>query len=152
MGTIPASSEAKYLNKGPEVWVENLGSEDPLVRRAAVYALGEIGPQAGSAASQVRRLLKDKESFIRVWAANAVAKIEPKKKQDAIATLEKGLEDPAGFVRSLSASFLGALGSDCDGIQAVLPALERCLKDPDQSVRGEAALAIKRIRGRGVRA
>jgi HEAT repeat protein len=143
------SSEGKYLNKGTEAWVKDLTNKDPVARRAAVYALGEIGPKARSAAPQVRRLLEDKEAFVRLWAANAVAKIEPKKKQDAITTLKRGLKDQAGFVRSLSATFLGALGSDCSGIKAVLPALEGCLTDSDQSVRGEAALAIKRINGRG---
>ena len=143
------SSVGTYLNKGTAVWVKDLTNEDPVARRAALYALGEIGPQARSSAPKVRQLLKDKESFVRLWAANALAKIEPKKKRDAIATLESGLKDQAGFVRSLAATFLGALGSDCSGIKAVLPALESCLTDSDQSVRGEAALAIKRIKGRG---
>ncbi len=89
---------------------------------------------------------------MRVWAASAVAKIEPEKKQDAIVTLKSGLQDQAGFVRSLSVSFLGALGSDCAGIDAVLPALGSCLTDSDESVRCEAALAVKRIQGKGNRA
>jgi HEAT repeat protein len=144
------SKDGTYLDKGTEVWVKDLTSGDPVTRRAAVYALGEIGPQAQSAASEVRRLLQDQEAFVRVWAANALAKIEPEKKQDAIAALKNGLKDDAGFVRSLAASFLGALGSDCAGIEAVLPGLEGCLEDRDPSVRSEAALAIKRIQGRGV--
>jgi HEAT repeat protein len=140
-----------YLDKETEAWTGGLASDDPLTRRAAVYALGEIGPDAKHAAPRVRRLLRDKESFVRLWAANALAKIEPDKRHDAIATLKKGLNDEAGFVRSLAASFLGALGTDCAGIKAVLPALEGCLTDADRSVRDEAALAIKRILGRGVR-
>lgn len=146
------SSDGKYLNRGTEVWVKGLTDKDPVARRAAVYALGEIGPAARKVAPQIRRLLKDKESFVRLWAANAMAKIQPAKKRDAIATLKRGLTDQAGFVRSLAASFLGALGSECTGIKAVLPALERCLTDADESVRGEAARAIKRIHGKGARA
>lgn len=145
------SSDDTYLNKGAEAWVRDLTSKDPLARRAAVYALGEIGPAARSAAPTVRRLLRDKEPFVRLWAANALAKVEPRKRQETIATLTRGLKDEAGFVRSLSASFLGALGPSCPGIKAVLPALEHCLTDADESVRGEAALAIKRILGKGVR-
>jgi HEAT repeat protein len=146
------SSDDTYLNKGTEVWVKDLTDKDPVARRLAVYALGEIGPTARSAAPQVRRLLEDKESFVRVWAANAVAKIEPEKKQDAIATLESGLKDEAGFVRSLSVSFLGTLGSDCIGIESVLLALRGSLTDSDESVRSEATLAIKKIQGKGNRA
>jgi len=140
----------KYLNKETEVWVKDLTNKDPIARRAAVYALGEIGPQARSAAPKLRRLLKDKESFVRVWAANAVAKVEPGKKHEVITVLQKGLKDPAGFVRSLAASFLGTLGHNCTGIKTVLPMLESLLTDSDQSVRAEAALAIKRIQGRGL--
>jgi HEAT repeat protein len=146
------ASDGTYLSKGTDVWVKGLTDKNPVARRLAVYALGEIGPPALSAAPQVRRLLEDDEAFVRVWAANAVAKIEPEKRQDAIATLESGLKDEAGFVRSLSASFLGALGSDLAGVDGVLLALRSCLTDADESVRSEAALAIRKVQGKGNRA
>jgi HEAT repeat protein len=148
---MQTSTDGTYLNKRTEIWIKDLTDKNPIVRRAALYALGEIGPTARSAAPQVRRLLKDKEPFVRLWAANAMAKIELKKKRDVIATLKSGLNDRAGFVRSLSASFLGALGSDYIGVKAVIRALERCLTDSDESVRVEAALALKRIQGKGAR-
>ena len=145
---MPKSSGGEYLNKGTEIWVGDLTSKNPVTRRAALYALGEIGPPARSAASKVRRLLRDEESFVRLWAASALAKIEPEKKRNSIGPLRRGLKDQAAFVRSLAASFLGLLGSECAGIRGVLPALEDCLTDADPSVREEAALAIKRIRHR----
>jgi HEAT repeat protein len=146
----PLQSDGTYLDRRAESWMQDLKDADPIVRRAAAYALGEIGPPARCAVRDLRRLLKDEAPFVRMWAASALAKIDPEQNRSAIAALRRGLKDDAAFVRSLAASFLGALGTNCPGIEAARPDLEACLRDDDQNVRSEAALAIRRIEGRGV--
>ena len=45
-GTIRVNEPATYLGKDGTEWAQTLQHSDPILRRLAVYALGEIGPQA----------------------------------------------------------------------------------------------------------
>lgn len=136
---------ATYLGRQPAHWVRLLDSEDPLDRRLGVYALGELGAMATAAADPLAAALGDPVNFVRVWAAAALARVSPERRE-AIDTLVRATEDPVSFVRSLAAWHLGRLGSAFPGVGAAIPALERLLGDDDASVRHEAVLALERLR------
>jgi HEAT repeat protein len=87
---------------------------------------------------------------VRVWAAAALAKVDPLNPQVA-GVLAHATTDDAAFVRSLSAWHLGRIGPGLPGVQGVVPCVQALLADPDPSVRAEAAVALKSLAGKGVR-
>lgn len=141
-----------YLDQPLEIWIVLLQDDDPLIRRLAVYALSMIGPGCcGEALSALGPLLEDPEDFVRIWAAAALARIEPADSR-ALQTLLAGLHDEQSFIRSLSAWHLGREGLEIPDIDTVLPVLHALLQDSNASVRTEAELAIKELQTEGVRA
>jgi HEAT repeat protein len=87
-------------------------------------------------------------SFVRVWAAAALARVEPEN-PDAIPALVAGVRDGIYFVRSLAAWHLGRLGPRHPGIEAAVPELRGLLNDDDPSVRAEALVALGNLMGKG---
>jgi len=135
---------ANYLGKPASSWIEQLRSDNALIRRLACYALGEIGPSSSSAPLLQGVAHADPVSFVRVWAAAALAAVEPSN-PEALAALRAGLHDEQGFVRSLAAWHLGRLGACLPHMRAVVPAIQQLHDDPDRSVRAEAVQALKRL-------
>jgi|GEM_PF-1501555 len=134
-----------YLDKPIEHWLRYLEHPDPLHRRLGAHALSVIGPEGGSkAVDALTAALNDSKSFVRVWAAAALAHVDPSQRR-ALETLMAGLEDPQSFVRSLSAWQLGRLGPTLPGVEAAVPTLLELLQDGDPSVRVEAEIALKTI-------
>jgi hypothetical protein len=70
--------------------------------------------------------------FVRVWAAAALARVEPENAY-AIPALLAGTRDGTYFVRSLAAWHLGRLGPRHPGIEAVMPELRELLNDNDSA-------------------
>jgi len=68
------SARVAYLGTSIADWVGELSSSDPLQRRLGAYALGEIGPAATEAVSDLAAALQDPVGFVRVWAAAALAR------------------------------------------------------------------------------
>src|SRR6516164_3352899 len=115
------SAQVAYLGTSVSDWVMELTSGDPLQRRLGAYALGEIGPGATEAVSDLAAALQDPEAFVRVWAAAALARVAPPG-GESVAVLIAELGDELAFVRSLAAWHLGRLGPAFPGIeQALLP-------------------------------
>ena len=139
------TSPAGYLGRPAEVWAGMLDDADPLKRRLAAHALGEIGPAAEVVAAELRRALDDETPHVRVWAAAALARVEGRE-QDAVRALIAATAEDARFVRSLAAWHLGRLGVRHPAAEAAGPALEALLSDADPSVRTEAELALRRLR------
>ncbi len=71
------SAQVAYIGTSVPEWVRELSSSDPLRRRLGAYALGEIGPAATEAVSDLAAALQDPVGFVRVWAAAALARVEP---------------------------------------------------------------------------
>jgi HEAT repeat protein len=138
-------SGPSYLGQPPGHWVQLLGSEDPIERRLAAYALGELRPVPADVADPLIPALDDPVNFVRVWAAASLARFAPQR-GEAVAALVRAAEDAAPFVRSLAAWHLGRLGSAFPDIETSVNALERLLHDGDASVRHEAGLALERLR------
>jgi HEAT repeat protein len=142
------SAQAAYLGTPIADWVGELSSSDPVHRRLGAYALGEIGPAATEAVSDLAAALQDPVGFVRVWAASALARVAPPG-GEAVTVLIAELSNELAFVRSLAAWHLGRLGPAFPGIQqAVLP-LRQLSGDEDPSVRVEAALALGMLEGKG---
>ena len=65
--------QPSYLGVAAGYWVAAVKSSDSLERRLAAHALAEIGPAAREAVPVLIEALRDPESFVRVWAAAALA-------------------------------------------------------------------------------
>src|SRR6516165_3807259 len=74
--------QSSYLGVATADWVAALKSSDPLERRLAAHALGEIGRTAREAVPALTEALRDPVSFVRVWAAAALARVEPESPDD----------------------------------------------------------------------
>jgi HEAT repeat protein len=112
--------------------------ESSSVRRAAVSALGDVGPEAEDAIPVLLSLL-DRE-YERRGAYDAVRRIGPR----SVDLLLELLEHPQRFVRALACERLGELGADA---RRALPRLEELKRDDrDDRVRERAAEAIRRLR------
>src|SRR6516165_11708223 len=142
--------QSSYLGVATADWVAALNSSDPLQRRLAADALGEIGRTAREAVPAVTEALRDPVSFVRVWAAAALARVEPES-PDAIPALVAGTRDEIYFVRSLAAWHLGRLGPRHPGIAAAEWQLRELLNDIDPSVHVEVLMELENLRGRGAR-
>ncbi len=138
---------ATYLGKDGTAWAQTLAHDDPVQRRLAVYALGEIGPQAQPVVPALDAALQDQVNWVRVWAAAAFAKASGDPR--AVALLIAEIQAPEAFVRSLVAWHLGRLGAEFPGIEAGIDALRQLLDDEGPSVRIEAALALQVLQGKG---
>ena len=108
--------QPSYLGVAPGDWIAALRSSDSLERRLASHALAEIGPAAArEAVPALIGALRDPESFVRVWAAAALARVQPEN-PDAIPALVAGMRDGISFVRSLGAWHLVLLHRDYDSL------------------------------------
>jgi HEAT repeat protein len=141
------SDIATYLGKDAAAWAQTLGHRDPVMRRLAVYALGEIGPPAQPLLPALSQRLDDKVNWVRVWTAAAVASVTGERR--AVDLLVGETAAPEAFVRSLAAWHLGRLGADFPGMEAGLDSLRHLAGDPDPSVRAEAGLALQALQSRG---
>lgn len=138
---------ASYLGKDATAWAQTLGDRDPVLRRLAVYALGEIGAAAPDLAQALDAGLRDEVNWVRVWAAAAFGKATRERR--AVDLLIAEITAPEAFVRSLVAWHLGRLGTEFPGIEGGIDTLEKLLSDPDPSVRIEADLALQSLQRKG---
>ena len=81
--------QPSYLGVATGDWVAALKSSDSLERRLAAHALAEIGRAAREAVPALTEALRDPESFVRVWAAAALARVQPEN-PDAIPASGRG--------------------------------------------------------------
>ncbi len=141
------SEQETYLGKGITEWAHTLEHSDPVLRRLAAYALGEIGPPAQAAVPGLSVVLQDPDNWVRVWAAAAFAKVTADR--SAVALLVAEMRAPQAFVRSLVAWHLGRLGADFPGIEVGIDALQQLLEDDNPSVRVEAGIALQTLQRKG---
>ena len=141
------SEQATYLGKGVTEWVQTLEHSDPILRRLAVYALGEIDPPTQAVVPALRVALQDPVNWVRVWATAAFAKVTADR--SAVALLVAEMRAPEAFVRSLVAWHLGRLGADFPGMEVGIEALQQLLDDDDPSVQEEAGIALQTLQSKG---
>jgi HEAT repeat protein len=121
--------------------VETLQDSDQNVRRSAIDALGNIGPNAAGAAPALAAALKDPDKHVRQRAAGALVTIGPNA-AEAVPALAAALKDHDNDVRRLAALALGKIGPNAAEAE---PALADTLKDPDTIVRLWAIEALGKI-------
>ena len=141
------SEQEAYLGQGITEWAHTLEHSDPVLRRLAVYALGEIGPPARIVVPALRVVLQDPFNWVRVWAASAFARVT--EDRSAVALLVAEMRAPEAFVRSLVAWHLGRLGAGFPGIEAGIEALQQLLEDDNTSVQAEAGIALQTLQCKG---
>jgi hypothetical protein len=102
---------AAYRGKSVAECIAGLGSADASERRAAAWALFELGPAAAAAVQPLARLLDDPEvRFPALHALEAMgADAHP-----AVPQLAKLLEHPDFFVRTGAVQVLGEIGCTVD--------------------------------------
>ena len=120
---------------------EQFKSQDWKVRRDAVFALGEIAPEAKKALLALIETLKDEDSRVRRSAAEALGGSGPTATR-AVRELTELLSDEDSTVRQAAAGTLGTIGPKA---KKALTPLTELLKDKDPRVRASAAEALGRI-------
>ncbi|NQU20457.1 MAG: HEAT repeat domain-containing protein [Candidatus Nealsonbacteria bacterium] len=133
-------------------------NEDVLVRKMAVYLLGECGVAARPATGDLLRMLQEQEDpQIRRWAAYALSQIGPEAKQIVPHLIALLLERDAGSTqnrgddRLVFPAVAYALSQLCKDaktaaeVRQVEPVLIEGLKDSDPSIRTWSAIALLRI-------
>jgi HEAT repeat protein len=130
--------------------VKAIEDQDPTVRDAAAYALGEIALALGeNATSQWDRtgrtlttaLANDPDAFVRRSCAFALGS-QGKNAAPAQEALRRALKDREPIVRQQAARALGRLG---DADAASVGGLCAALNDGDAWVRRDAALALSQV-------
>jgi HEAT repeat protein len=148
----PAASQ-EVLGKDKAEWIKILnGDPKPELRRAAVIALGIIGPTQKDVLPELNRaLLEDKDEFVRLQVVailGTAVKTGDRKKdelevRDVLATLVDVLKgDKSAAVRAQTAALIGKLGMHA---KPALGSLEAALKDENPGVRAAAANALGNI-------
>ncbi|MGH7168821.1 MAG: HEAT repeat domain-containing protein [Gemmataceae bacterium] len=135
------TAEPLYAGKPLAFWLNELKSDDPLIREEALLVLSDAGPAARAATPRLQELLKDDERGVRVRAALALWKIAGRTKP-ALAALTEALRQPELANRAEILSKLGELGREAGSSAAlVLPFFD----DADAAVRSQAMRTMQRF-------
>ncbi len=169
---LKVKKTTEFFDEAIPVLIEKLSDPHHLVRQAAIPALGDIGPYAKPALSELRRILIEGNDSERKAAVYSLGKIgfesAPASKEmiellrlneeelekavawalgvigpDVLDALIKGTSDPHSGVKRGCLQAIGNMGS------VAIPAMEHLinsLKDDDPGVRLEGAKAIGNLR------
>ena len=119
-----------------------VGDADVRVRRSALIALTELGPEARAALPAVLRILREEtEPATRKVAAEALGAFGPAAAA-AVPDLVAALADKNEYTREQVVRALGAIGPKA---RAAVPALQPFLHDEDEELREAAEEAVARI-------
>lgn len=119
-----------------------LQSGEDEVRCLSAYILGSIGQAAASALPALRWEQRYNHGPLRLYAAEAIARIEPGDRS-AVETLLGGLRSHDADQRALAAFALGNIGSS--HTDRVAPMLRSALRDEDLRVRTAAEVSLSAI-------
>lgn len=118
-----------------------LVSDNSLIRRNGLLALGRIGPPAVAALPAILRTLRDPQPGIREASAESLGRIGSTT-HAAVPALIDALGDVVWSVRRSAAEALGRIGP---GAREAVPALQRAQADADEHVQEAATLALEAI-------
>jgi RNA polymerase sigma factor (sigma-70 family) len=119
-----------------------LGDSDSRVRSAVAVALRQMGPVAKDALPELQNALRDPDWLVRSNAAWALGDIGPAAGNAVPDLQELLISDKDSQVRWVAAGSLGKLGP---AAKSAVPALRKALTDGDDTLRGVAAVALKKI-------
>jgi HEAT repeat protein len=124
----------------PEIeGLKALKHPDAMVRYRAADTLGQLGPTAKFAVPELRELLKDKNAFVRVKAAEALWKIEQTSPTILLPILLQAMNEKDARVRAAAPPVIALLGKKA---KTALPALVEALKDSNFDVKLSALSAL----------
>ena len=126
--------------------MQNLKNEDKPTAIAAAEALGKIGADAKAANPSLLETLQDNNRLLSKVSTEALVLIAEQTKTEGglakaeIATLAGALKNSHAHVKTGAMTVLGVIGADA---RDAIPALgDVLLKDPDKSIRLQAAIAL----------
>jgi HEAT repeat protein len=122
-----------------------LGDDSPHVRRAAVFTVRRSGAGAPAISAALTPLLKDRDLFVRVVAAEALW--ETGRDADALAAMKKVMRDGEPRARTRAVQALGEAGP---AAKDVAPELTALLKETEPDTQVVIARAQERIRSADV--
>jgi len=138
-----------------------LGGTDRNTRYGACEALGCLGPKADPAAGRVRALLADRDPWLRILAAEAIARMGPQERKASVPHLLRAvaINDPADRRKRVEGALAEALftpgpgkrepqsilSGSLDGVDRPLlyAAVKEILKNEDGRIRGLVAPVYK---------
>lgn len=126
--------------EGLPILEANLHHEADVVRRFAVFALGEQGPVAQAYGPVVAGLLADEVPWVRRTAVETLGLLEDA--DVAVPALQRATADPDDQVRFSAALALARYGAQA---AAAAPELARGLRDENRYVRGFSVEALRQI-------
>lgn len=101
-------------------WRQELRSEEATARRRAAQMLGDLGPAAAPAVSDLVKALKDKDAFVRRNAARALGLIH-RKPEESLPALAEAFKDEKREVVEAAAEAVTQFGSE--GVKVLVAAL-----------------------------
>ena len=136
-------SRSAISDRRPKVALANIRPPSRInrrsVRRAAVFALGNLGTAARSAVPELVVALGDSNETVRHAAAYALGSVGEEAKAGAAALGKVLTSDADPDVRQAAAFALGEIGSDA---AEAVPALTQALADSDEAVRKSVIEAL----------
>lgn len=121
--------------------LKRLSSRSPAVRCEAACALRKRGARSPRAFAALLRLLKDADSQVRLFAAQALAVCGGRR---AVRPLLASMEDPVHWNENAAANALGDIGD-----LSAVPHLVRSLRGhPNSRVRRAATVALAKLKAR----
>lgn len=148
--TLEASVALSFMGKSAFAPLQQAAtSDDPIVRREALRAIGKLKGRAALDTDAVLPLLvqgmADDDAGVRAIAATYLG-ILHEGGAVAVEALMDGLKDEEPDVRRCSATALGSFGSDA---APAMPALRKAMGDSDQEVAREAGVAVVKLQSGG---
>lgn len=125
--------------------IKALAHSNSVIRQAAAQALYAYGPQALEGLAELTDALKDRDQFVRQWAATALERMAwdlGPALRTAVPNLIQTLQDEDYLVREWSAHALGAIGEEA---AEAIPFLEMAMVDDVPSIRQAAIDALNKI-------
>jgi HEAT repeat protein/beta-lactamase regulating signal transducer with metallopeptidase domain len=142
-GEQAAIALAAMGQRAVEPLVAVLDNGNPVVRRNAAWAIGEIRGGSGTnrsiAAEPLIIALSDSDSWVRVAAAFSLGEMRPRRAKEALIA---ALGDASWNVREMAARALGEMKTR-EGVESLNALL---LRDENERVRRKAAWALGEIR------
>lgn len=138
-----------YLNKSLADWRRDLDKGDAAARRAAAFAIGRLGAEAGDAVEALAQAARaDPDEGVRAMTATAVGDVVLATRNPRAAWERAGkrlievlVKDQSPSVRRGAAYALGVFGETAAEAR---PTLTQALRDKQASVRQNAAWALGR--------
>lgn len=140
---VAGAAEPTYQGNPLADWLKALTGNDPVVRRDAARALGQLGADSPDAVPALVKALGDPDDEVRRLAVASLGEIRPDAKL-VIEPLAGALKDRIASVRQQAAVVLGEYGP---AAKSALPALVARVRNPGEGggVRQQASRAIGRI-------